>query len=260
MFIYFLNEKTKNLKPQFNELDWDVKDLVSVFLTKINKIDSMDKILKLGEIKKRNEEMIKMIYKPTIKHFISLFKSKLNKSKKKLNLFDCNLKNFHYDCFKELIKAKEIHVDLIMDICGELTIQNKKKTLKINKSNNWQHSKFRNMKKISTLYRYLIKQSPRLLKKFTNYFKNKLKTSFIESIDNKLKKKQDQWSKMVKEASSFSEFAKLLKVKINGDKFKSPWPIHLIIKSINFCLKEISENPDLEQDFNNTQELHYSSI
>lgn len=258
--LYFLEEDNEKLKKCYANLDPKVQKMVSSLLKKINKETSLKKILNSTTFKKRNEEMIKMIYKPALKHFIKKFQRYSSSASKFPGIINsaCLLQKFHYNCFKELVKNDLVPLDVIMDISAELT--NKKKTIPfvLNRENNWTTKKFRKLRKISTHYRYLIKLTSNFSYKFREYIKKKLKTKLKKNIQEKLNKKKKFWENLLNESTSFSHFLSQFQADIHNPKFKCPWSLRNISRSIDFCLKELEENSDLETNFEMLKKSHYS--
>lgn len=258
--VYFAEEKPKQLEKKWRKLKPRSREVVSCFLRKINKEKDMTKILNYSSFKKRNEEVIKMVYKPAIKHFYKVFQRKARTVMEVVGRsgLSCTLQNFHYHCFEELIESRAVPMDVVMDITAELTNENKKRGLLLTRRTNWRTVKFRKLRKISTHYRYLIKRTTRFSAQFQDFINKKLVGHFKKIIRDKLEKKKGVWDHMLRSSADFRGFMSAFQRDLKKKKFKCPWPIRAISRSIAHCLREFNDNTDLENNFESLKAVHYS--
>lgn len=246
-----------------------LQKLVQILFKKVYKIRNMSeremmKILRHKTTKKRNEEMIKLIYKQVIKKkYLRFLKNYLNEDvtqtprQRKSKFYE----NFNRFLFRELIEKKIINEDLILDIVSEVTDVKKTKQFKLTRSNNWRVKGFANLKKVSTHYRYLIKMSQKLCDQMKKGIK-KSKTDFVKIIKKKMKDKKNDWKGLLDYCINVEDFIFRFEQKINenGTKFKFPWSLPLTQRAIQQCLFDLAENEDLENNFLKLQDNHYSSF
>lgn len=269
--------KSKIKKEKYQNLNRNQKIILLGFVVRMKKQKSLynnfsEDMLEYQKVKnliqkvpkKRNEELLKCGYKIFLKMLYRKFQKKdceqlgrgqsvlkgiKNKDKTKIQ--------FYLFLFKDLIDSRKFHIDLILDICNEKTLNKKGLKPELFEDNNWRHkSKYLLIKKISSEFRYLVSQDTQLRKKFENYFKNK--TSFFKEmksiIGKKVKMTLNKW-RQIQEDEPDVFFRKILE-SINSEKFKAPWSMDMYNRVQSFCLDDL-ENPVNKEIFNAVKKDHY---
>lgn len=264
IFTYFFEEKEMpNLKTKLKK-----QSRINMIYTCLSK--------KLKEKKnktksKRNEELLKLVYKIFIKEKTnSQQKSLINKENKHFNKNDKNL-NFWISLFySELIKEKldfNYFMDLISESIKENQIKNKTKLKSWNliykASNSKKKKKFKTLKTISKPLRHLFSVTPDIRKEFTEFVESKNSDFSLFKTFEKLREFKfisliNDFEKIHNETKSDKCFNLKIKKKIQNSKFKFPPLKSEIDKSIETTITDLEDKKgENKKVFNLLKEQFY---
>ena len=280
-FLEAFSFEDPKIETHFNRLSQNSLILLSLRFEKLYKLSSgsirlesfqdFRKTIFGANTKRTKEEMLKMVYKNTLKALQTKFSYKYTAFMLQHNTptFKVFLKNnkslFYLYMFRNTITDRHIHRDLLMDILFEKVTCKKPR---ITPENNWtQDRKPESMKTISTSVRYLIKQDTEAKRRVMELIEDTNDPGLVIVMKNVTRKilrtKKNYWRRVLKENSyDFAKFKSIYVSKLESPKFRSPWTISDVKQAIDICQKELASPDDaaLKKDFLLIQKHHYTSI